>query len=94
MKKLVRGVVGEISRNGEPTHGAGSTEPGWLASGKLRQVAGQLSGWSHVGKGGFGYQFDGTDNMAVFEWVVSGPGEYHLVAKHERAGTVRVTLKI
>ncbi|MCC6685823.1 MAG: carboxypeptidase [Fimbriimonadaceae bacterium] len=94
MKKLVRGVVGEISRNGEPTHGAGSTEPEWLASGRLRQDAGQLSGWSHVGKGGFGYQFDGTDNMAVFEWVVSGPGEYHLVAKHERAGTVRVTLRI
>jgi murein tripeptide amidase MpaA len=88
-KKLCRGVVGEIVRVGEEPGGLGSTEPDWLAAGQLRQEQGQLVGWSHVTASGFGWQMNATDDVAVFEWVVSAPGEYQLTARHERAGTVR-----
>lgn len=87
-KSLCRGVIGEIRHNGQPLGGAGSSNPSWLKSGLLRQEAGQLAGWSHVTAGGFGWQMNSTDDIAVFEWIV-GPGEYELTARHERAGTVR-----
>jgi murein tripeptide amidase MpaA len=93
-KKLCRGVVGEISRSGEELPKDGSMEPGWLVSGTLRQECGQLSGWSHVPMGGFGWHADATDDLTVFEWVVREPGSYDLVAKHERAGVVRHTVTI
>ena len=92
--KLVRGVVGEITRNGEPGGKGGSNEPGWLVSGRLRQEQGQLAGWNHVSPSGFGWQMTGTDDIALFEWVVRGPGRYELVAKHERAGLVRQTVDL
>lgn len=93
-KRLCRGVVGEISREGDPAGEAGSIEPAWLVSGKLRQETGQLSGWSHVPVGGFGWMTNATDDVAVFEWVVASPGKYELTAKHERAGLVKATVEV
>jgi len=87
-RKLVRGVIGEITKQGEPNDFAGREEPKWLVSGKLREDIGQLTGWSHVTASGFAWGFDETSDVGVFEWVVR-PGTYHLVAKHDRAGAVR-----
>lgn len=92
-KKLCRGVVGEIVRVGESVGGAGSNAPDWLVAGKLRSEAGQLVGWNHVSAGGFGWQTNGTDDVALFEWVVK-PGSYELTARHERAGTVRLKVEV
>lgn len=78
-KKLVRGVVGEISRDAEGLD--------WLNGGLVRQEVGQLKGYSHVPSMTFGWHSDSTDDLAVFEWVV-GPGRYELVAWHPRAGRV------
>ena len=80
-KKIVRGVVGEISK-------AGASDASFLASGLLRQEKGQLTGWSHVAKGGWGWSSNDTTDLAVFEWLITEPGEYHLEAKHARAGRV------
>ncbi len=88
-RKLCRGVVGEIKREGEDWQTKGETEPAWLISGSLRQEAGQLQGWSHVTAGGFGWGMDATDDVTVFEWVVAKGAKYELVARHERAGVVR-----
>ncbi|MBS1713941.1 MAG: carboxypeptidase [Armatimonadetes bacterium] len=92
-KKLCRGVVGEIVRRGEDWATEG-TEPSWLVSGRLREDKGQLVGWSHVPIGGFGWHSDPTEDIAVFEWVVSGPGTYDLTARHERAGAVKATVEV
>ena len=92
-KKLCRGVAGEISREGEAADFEGRDEPSWLVSGRLREDAGQLTGWSHVTASGFAWSFDETTDVAVFEWVVKA-GTYDLVAKHERAGTVRRQVKV
>lgn len=92
-KKLCRGVVGEIVRVGDKADSSGKSAPEWLVSGKLREEAGQLAGWSHVEAGAFAWNADGTDDVAVFEWVVA-PGTYELTAKHERAGTVRQTIEV
>ncbi len=90
-KKFCRGVTAEISCG--DCGGAGSNTPVWLHSGKLRQEAGQLVGWNHVSASGFGWQTNSTDDVAIFEWVVAA-GTYELVAKHERAGTVRATVVV
>jgi murein tripeptide amidase MpaA len=92
-RKLCRGVVGEITREGESTEYAGRQEPSWLVSGRLREDAGQLTGWSHTTASGFAWGFDESTDVAVFEWVIKA-GEYLLVAKHERAGTVRRAVKV
>ncbi len=89
-KKLTRGVIGEIVRSGEKPGGIGTRAPAWLHGGKLRMEAGQLVGWSHVTAGGFGWQMNGTDDVAIFEWIVDA-GSYEVTARHERAGTVRTT---
>ncbi len=93
-KKIVRGVVGEISLEGVGIGGAGSSRPEWLLSGDRRQEGPQLAGWSHVTAGGFGWHMDATDDLTVFEWVVARPGKYSLVAHHERAGRVRVDFDV
>ncbi len=93
-RKLCRGVVGEISKQGFDDPSAGSAGPAWLVSGKLREDRGQLKGWCHVPASGFGWHIDPTDDQAVFEWVVRGPGTFDLVAKHERAGVVRTTVTV
>lgn len=92
-KKLCRGVVAEITKAGEALPGGGGAVPSWLVAGKLREQAGQLVGWSHLAVSGFGWHSDPTDDVAVFEWVVQSPGEYEVVVKHERAGTVRELVK-
>ncbi|AIE86391.1 M14 family metallopeptidase [Fimbriimonas ginsengisoli] len=94
-RKLCRGVVAEITKEGEPVDGAGERLPAWLAAGELREEGGQLAGWSHVTAGGqfFGGS-DSTDDIAVFEWVVRLPGVYHIAVRHERAGTVRAELGV
>ncbi|HLK17045.1 MAG TPA: hypothetical protein VKT78_19730, partial [Fimbriimonadaceae bacterium] len=92
--KLCRGVVAEIGRAGEAHGGAGSSVPGWLVSGKLRQEEGQLVGWDHIATSGFGWHMDDTSDVAVFEWVVSKAGEYEVEVHHERAGRVRTTLRV
>lgn len=93
-RKLCRGVVGEILRDGKTFEGKGLKEPHWLKSGDLRQERGQLVGWNHVTAGGFGWGFDETQDIALFEWVVESGAAYELVAKHERAGTVRVSVQV
>lgn len=93
-RKLCRGVVGEIAKKGEERNAEGSAAPEWLASGKLRQEGPQLVGWSHVTPGGFGWHSDPTDDVALFEWVVRGPGAFELIAKHDRAGVVRTIVDL
>lgn len=92
-RKLCRGVIGEILRAGQPAGGAGSREPDWLISGKLLSEAGQLTGWAHVPVSGFGWHSDDTTDVALFEWVVE-PGEYDLIARHDRAGVVRTRVTV
>lgn len=93
-KGLVRGVRAEIALGNTQPDGAGQSEPAWLVSGKLRQDGGQLTGWAHVAKGGWGWQLDSTSDIAVFEWVVNAPGTYTLTAAHERAGKVTHTVQV
>jgi murein tripeptide amidase MpaA len=89
-KGLTRGVRGSISR-GQMSNRGGPL-PGWLVSGELVQDAGQLRGWSEVPVSGFGWHTDATDDIAVFEWVVSEHGAYEIVVQHERAGTIRLNV--
>jgi hypothetical protein len=58
-------------------------------------MLGQLKGRDH--KGMFSsWNEDTTDERAKAEWVVAAPAgtEVQLVAVHERAGTVRTTVKL
>ncbi|HWA83069.1 MAG TPA: hypothetical protein VG820_06540, partial [Fimbriimonadaceae bacterium] len=93
-RKLCRGVVAEILRDGKSFEGPGETEPHWLRSGLLRQEGGQLRGWSHVTAGGFGWGMDSTDDVAIFQWVVENGANYEFVVKHERAGVVRTSVQV
>jgi murein tripeptide amidase MpaA len=93
-RKLCRGVVGEIAKVGDELRPAGAAEPAWLLGCKLREERGQLKGWCHVPVSGFGWHMDPTDDQAVFEWVVRGPGTFDLTAKHERAGVVRAQVEV
>lgn len=92
-RNLCRPVRGEVARKGEPLPGSGGAQPQWLLGGALRQERGQLAGRNHVSAGGFGWQLNGTDDVAVFEWVLA-PGEYEVVVQHERAGKVRAHVAI
>ena len=92
--KLVRGVVAEISKAGADVSSLGKAEPTWLVSGHLREVGEQLRGWDRVAVGGFGWHSDETDDVAVFEWVVSESGEFVIEIHHERAGRTSVTINI
>lgn len=93
-KGLVRGVVGEIAREGWSPGGPGSAAPEWLVAGSLREQGPQLVGWSHVATSGFGWHNDATDDVHVFEWVVRGVGRYDLTARHDRAGTVKAAVVV
>lgn len=90
-RKLCRGVVAEIIPASGLSGSEGSAEPDWLVSGKLREEAGQLRGWDQIPSSGFGWSFDATDDVAVFEWVVK-KGSYELKAHHDRAGLVRAKI--
>jgi murein tripeptide amidase MpaA len=87
-QKLIRGVTAEISCD-EDRGGAGSGVPSWLASGALRQEAGQLLGWSHVGASP---SPTSTDDLTVFEWVVRGSCRFDILIQHERAGRLAVQI--
>ncbi len=93
-KKLCRGVVLEIRRDGEAWTEAGTNKPAWLSAGKLRSVAGQLAGWSHVTSSGFGGTIQATDDVAYVEYHIAQPGKYTLTASHERAGTVTTEIEL
>jgi len=81
-QKTVRGLVAEIALS------AGAT----LVSGKSREEHGQLEGRAHKHTGvSFWPDTVVTDDRMKLEWVVRAkPGaKVDLVARHERAGTVR-----
>jgi murein tripeptide amidase MpaA len=83
-RKVVRGVVAEIDL----------PEGATLVAGSLREEGPQLEGRAYEAAGAFGWVSNPTTDRAKFEWVVHAPegGEAHLIAKHERAGVVRVTV--
>jgi len=86
-RKVVRGVVTEIAL----PDGAS------LASGKLRDVAGQLEGRAYKHSGvSFWPDYHLTDDRMKVEWIVNAqPGTIvGLTARHERAGTVRADVAL
>ena len=86
-RKTARGIVAEV----ELPPGAS------LASGKLRDDVGQLEGkaYKHTGIS-FWPDYNVTDDRMKIEWVVRAtPGAtFRLVARHERAGTLRATVTL
>jgi len=86
-RKVVRGVIAEIALP------AGAE----LVQGKRREELGQLEGkaYKHTGVS-FWPDRNVTDDRAKIEWIVSGKAgdEVRLIARHERAGTVRVSVKL
>jgi len=86
-RKVVRGVVTEIELP------AGAS----LVEGKRRAEHGQLEGRAHKHTGvSFWPDYHVTDDRMKATWVVQGaPGdEVSVVARHERAGVVRATVKL
>ena len=84
-KKFTRGVVAEIAL----PRGAA------LQAGKLREELGQLEGRAY--HSAFVDDYEGmTNDRLKAEWVVHAPrgGTVKLSARHERAGVVRVNLKL
>jgi murein tripeptide amidase MpaA len=81
-KKLVRGVIAEIELPDGAT----------LQLGKPREELGQLEGRAYKPSAASVWNTDTTDDRAKVEWVVhaSQGGTVRLVARHERAGVVRV----
>jgi murein tripeptide amidase MpaA len=92
-KKVVRGVMAEVRKQGEAVDGAGKSRPSWLIAGQLKSERGQLLGRSHIGAAGWGWQFDATQDVAVFEWILE-PGTYEFEVWHERAGRIRRTISL
>lgn len=86
-KKMCRGVIGEIECEGV-------ADTSYLASGKVKEQGPQLVGWSHVTSSGFGGGFEPTEDIHVFDWVVNRPGKYRLLARHDRAGTIRAEVEV
>ncbi len=86
-RKVVRGLVVEV----------GLPDGATLASGKLRDEMGQLEGraYKHTGVS-FWPDYNVTDDRLKMEWVVEArPGDVvSLVARHERAGTLRAEVKL
>jgi hypothetical protein len=84
-KKVTRGVICEI----ELPEGA------TLESGMLREELTQLEGRAY--KSAFADSGEGgTDDRLKVEWVVHAPngGKVQLLARHERAGTVRTECEL
>ena len=66
-----------------------------MQSGKLREELAQLEGRSY--KSAFADSGEGgTDDRLKVEWVVYAPngGKVKLVARHERAGTIRTEMEL
>lgn len=86
-KKLTRGVVAEIDL---PDSAA-------LQSGKTREMLGELEGRAYKSSVPGGFRIaDPTDDRAKVEWIVHAPdgGDVTVKAQHDRAGTIRATLKL
>jgi murein tripeptide amidase MpaA len=85
-KKVTRGVVCEI----ELPEGA------MLETGKLREELGQLEGRAYKPSAPSGWVADPTEDRLKVEWVVRAPagGEVNVIARHERAGTAKATLRL
>ena len=85
-RKVVRPVIAEIA---VPTGGT-------LVSGKTREELTQLEGRALKPAGNTGSNTDTTEDRAKVEWVVqaSKGSSVDLIARHERAGTVRVRLEL
>ena len=83
-KKVIRGLVCEI----ELPEGVA------LEAGEPREELGQLEGRAY--KGAFPEDEDETVDRIKVEWVVHAPkgGTVKLVARHQRAGTVRATVEL
>ena len=81
-KKVVRGVIAEIELPDGAT----------LRTGKPREELGQLEGRAYKPSAASVWNADPTDDRAKVEWVVHAPqgGTVRLIARHERAGVVRV----
>lgn len=84
--KVTRGVVCEI----ELPEGA------TLETGKPREELGQLEGRAYKSSAPTGWVADPTDDRLKVEWVVRAPngGEVKVTARHERAGTVRASIRL
>ena len=87
VRKTVRGLVAEVT-----------LPPGAsLVSGEKRRELGQLEGRAHKHTGvSFWPDYNVTDDRIKVEWVVQAPqgGAVDLVARHERAGTVRARVDL
>jgi len=85
-RKICRGVVAEITL----------PEGAELVSGRPREEGPQLEGRAYKTSGAFGWAADPTTERAKFEWVVraAAGGDVQLLARHERAGTVRVAVTL
>ena len=87
VRKTVRGLVAEVT-----------LPPGAsLVSGETRRELGQLEGRAHKHTGvSFWPDYNVTDDRIKVEWIVQAPegGAVDLVARHERAGTVRARVDL
>lgn len=88
-RKVVRGVICEVRL----------PEGAKLLSGKERHDFGQLEGRAYVGASATPWavwRYGGTPDRLKAEWVIHAPqgGEVELIARQERSGVVRVTLKL
>lgn len=85
-RKVVRPVVVEI----ELPEGAE------LKSGKLREEMRQLEGRAYTEVSPYGWHADTTEERLKAEWVVRAPagGTVRVIARHERAGTVRAEVSL
>jgi murein tripeptide amidase MpaA len=85
-RKAVRPVVAEILL----------PEGATLVTGKSREELSHLEGRAYKSPGNTGYAADVTDDRAKVEWVIRAPsgGTVELLARHERAGTVRAAVPL
>ncbi len=85
LEKKLRGVVCEIE----------VPESAKLVTGKPREVLGQLEGRAYK-EATLDTASEGTEERLKVEWIVRAPkgGTVKLVARHDRAGTVRAVLRL
>ncbi|BCW97847.1 MAG: peptidase M14 [Armatimonadota bacterium] len=85
-RKVFRPVVVEIEL----------PEDAQLKSGKLREEMRQLEGRAYTDVSPYGWHVDATEERLKAEWVVTAPagGTVRVIARHERAGTVRAEVSL
>jgi len=89
-KALERKVVRELEIDLELPEGAR------LVSGEHKTTADQLTGRVHKRSNLWWGTNDATTDRAKLEWVIEAPagGELQITARHQRAGTVRTSLRL